>query len=368
LLFTTSYYYMRMQFTRITPFRNILGRSGPRSCLPCAFSTNVDTTRVGSSVENCTLKTWTKFGSNTLFAPVYTPFKSENGDDVNYDIIPSQASYLHSQGFNALFICGTNGESYSCTLTERKLILEEWVRTSEVSSGDMRIITNISCHSLHESVELAKHASSLNADVAVAYMPPGFFKPVGDEAVASLLATIGQNVPSTGVFFYYLPGMSGVSCNTANVLRKANQLSPNIVGAKFTDSELGDMHEAISDGFDVMVGNGDELLLSSLVLGASGGFSVPGMMGGLEPLLKVRDCFHKGDFEEAAEWQAQAAKQFRFLKSQPLGFMSSGKALAGQVTGISMGPVRPPLQAISSQKELTELAASFEKIMERKAI
>jgi N-acetylneuraminate lyase len=312
--------------------------------------------------ENCTLKTWKKFDSNTLVAPAYTPF-TETGDAVNYSKIPSQAAYLYSQGYNTVFICGTNGESYSCTLNERKLMLEEWVKTNEISSGKMRLINNISCQSLNESIELAKHADSLNVDLSIAYMPSCFFKPEGDIAVASLLSTIAKTVPKLGVFFYYLPGMSGVICNTANVLKIANKNTPNVIGCKFTDSDLGQLHQAVNEGFDVMIGNGDELLLSALVLGASGGFSVPGMMNGLKPLINVSKCFNNNDIKNAMKWQYQAGEQFRFLKSTRLGFMSTGKALSNELTSLSMGPPRLPLEELSDVSELKNITESFEKIM-----
>ena len=52
---------------------------------------------------------------------------------------------MRDKGFNAIFVAGTNGESYMLTKEERKRALEVWMSTEEAKSGDLRIIAHISC-------------------------------------------------------------------------------------------------------------------------------------------------------------------------------------------------------------------------------
>ena len=57
---------------------------------------------------------------------------SEDGHSLRPNIIKEYANDLVSQSVNGLFICGTTGESYCLTNSERKLILEAWMDTNVI--------------------------------------------------------------------------------------------------------------------------------------------------------------------------------------------------------------------------------------------
>ena len=117
---------------------------------------------------------------DTFVAPVHTPFcVSTNEDgfcDVNFDVIPEIQKNVVAEGFNAVFISGTNGESYSCSVQERKQLVESWMKVDEVANKSLRVMVHISCQSTPESVELAKHAEAQGVHF-VSWMVPCFFKP-----------------------------------------------------------------------------------------------------------------------------------------------------------------------------------------------
>lgn len=68
------------------------------------------------------------FNSRTFVAPVHTPFADDACGSVNYDVIPQLATKMRDAGFNAIFVAGTNGESYSLTKEERMRCLESWMQ------------------------------------------------------------------------------------------------------------------------------------------------------------------------------------------------------------------------------------------------
>ncbi|EOD11842.1 hypothetical protein EMIHUDRAFT_437491, partial [Emiliania huxleyi CCMP1516] len=309
---------------------------------------------------------WQRFAKGTLVAPVHSPFSAGGGATAACASIAGQARYLVAEGFNAVFVCGTNGESFSCSLAERKAMLEMWMSTEEVRAKKLRMLAHVSCLAPPETVELARHAAALGVD-AVSYMVPCFFKPVGDAAVAKMLADFALAVPTTPVLFYHFPDMTGVACSMERVLVAAREAAPNVVGAKFTHNDLADMQASIRAGFDVLIGSGDELLLPSLVLGTAGGFSVPGMMGGNRAILGIFEAYERGDLAAAAEYQDTARQMLGLLKRHPAGFVGAGKALAERAMGgaAPLGPPRPPISALSDAAELERLAAEMGRLIEK---
>ena len=60
-----------------------------------------------------------------LVPAVFTPYDS-NGF-VNLKAIQGYVEFLLKQNISESFVCGTNGESLSLTIAERKQIANEWV-------------------------------------------------------------------------------------------------------------------------------------------------------------------------------------------------------------------------------------------------
>ena len=104
---------------------------------------------------------WQRFAKGTLVAPVHSPFSAGGGATAACASIAGQARYLVAEGFNAVFVCGTNGESFSCSLAERKAMLEMWMSTEEVRAKKLRVLAHVSCLAPPETVELARHAAAL---------------------------------------------------------------------------------------------------------------------------------------------------------------------------------------------------------------
>ena len=61
-----------------------------------------------------------------LIAAPYTPF--DRSGAVNLKVIEAQVAHLIRSGVIGAYVCGTTGEGVSCTVAERKAVVEEWVR------------------------------------------------------------------------------------------------------------------------------------------------------------------------------------------------------------------------------------------------
>lgn len=120
-----------------------------------------------------------------LVAPVLTPFTPAG--DVDISRVSALAAHLNQTGVMWAFTAGTTGESTDLTVSERKLLAEEWLSVSKAFG--LRVIVHVGCDSINDARELATHAEK-NGAAAIAAMPPTYFKPANAGALAMTLAVM----------------------------------------------------------------------------------------------------------------------------------------------------------------------------------
>ena len=118
-----------------------------------------------------------------MVAATFTPFNTDG--ELNLPIISQYADQMATSQMAGVFVCGTTGESLSLTVEERKAVLEAWVKATK---RRFKVIAHVGTNSIHEGVELAKHAQECGAD-AVGAMAPSFFKPLTVKEPHSFLRT-----------------------------------------------------------------------------------------------------------------------------------------------------------------------------------
>jgi len=152
------------------------------------------------------MKNFSKFKG--IMAATFSPF-TLNGKSLNLPVIPGMAEDLVRQNVKGIFVNGSSGESYSLTMKDRSLILEKWMETKEVKEGKLQVIAHVGCHTLEETVDLARHAGLLGVK-GVAIMAPSYFKPKKFEDLANLIIEVASQIPGTPLYYYHYPGMNGV--------------------------------------------------------------------------------------------------------------------------------------------------------------
>ena len=175
-----------------------------------------------------------------LLAAPFTAF-DENGE-VNYTIIQKQADTLVSDGVKGAYICGTTGEGISCTVEERLRIMEGW---KKASGGRLILIAHTGTLSLKDVRTLNRGAVELGFD-AVSVVPPTYFKPANEEALADYCAAAASSAPELP-FYYYHTMNSGLNLSIYAVNGKLARLEdvPNIIFfienvEKITNQQLGE--------------------------------------------------------------------------------------------------------------------------------
>ncbi|XP_051869009.1 N-acetylneuraminate lyase isoform X2 [Pristis pectinata] len=203
-----------------------------------------------------------------LVAATFTPMTHDN--EINLSVIGQYIDYLVKvQGIRNIFVNGTTGEGMSLSVEERKLVAEEWINQGKGKLD--QVIIHVGSLSIKESQHLAEHAAKCSAS-GIAVISPFFFKPQSTDALVEYLKEVASSAPGIPFYYYHLPEITGVSLNVVELLDGIEKKIPTFRGLKFTSSDLLDFGQCVNnykDKFDLLYGK-DELLLSAMVLGATG--------------------------------------------------------------------------------------------------
>lgn len=268
-----------------------------------------------------------------------------DGLSLNLGLIKPFAEYLVANGVNGLWLNGTSGEYASLSLSEKKAIVSAWMETKEVQSGALTVISHVGSNSVVDSIELAKYSAEKGVD-AIAIIAPSYFKPASELEIAKWIAEVARAVPLTPVFYYHIPSMNGVNSQVNRVLSLARDMSPNVVGCKFTDTRLDDLNLCVAKGFNILVGS-DTLFLSALLQGAQGIVGI-GLNFNGKSYKAIYDGFKEERKSEAMAVQQKIAEMFVEFTGYDL--IKIGKWFMKEKQGFDMGPTRLPKGEVTEKE------------------
>lgn len=279
-----------------------------------------------------------------LIAAPHTPFNADN--QVNFAEIDKIAAHLIQDDVKGIYICGTTGEGIHCSVEERKLIAERWVSATD---GKMDIIVHTGALSIVDTLELTKHADTLDI-LATSAIGPCFFKPGSVNELVEYCATVAAAAPSKG-FYYYHSGMSGVNVNMEEFLVAADKRIPNLSGLKFNSGDLYEYQRCLRacDGkFDIPWGV-DEFLPGALAVGAKSAVGSTYNYAA-KHFNSIIEAFEAGQHDVVISKMDNVIALIRVLVE--FGGVSAGKA-AMALHDIDAGDARLPLLPLTpEQKEI----------------
>ncbi|UTV30571.1 dihydrodipicolinate synthase family protein [Photobacterium atrarenae] len=282
-----------------------------------------------------------------LIAAPHTPFDANN--QVSFSAIDEIAQLLIEQGVQGAYVCGTTGEGIHCSVAERKVIAERWVKAVD---GKLDIILHTGSLSIVDTLELTRHAETLDI-LATSAIGPCFFKPGSVADLVDYCAKIAAAAPSKG-FYYYHSGMSGVNLDLEQFLIQGYERIPNLSGAKFNHVDLYEYQRCmrVAGGkFDMPFGV-DEFFPAGLAVGAVG--AVGSTYNYAAPLyLEMIDAFHQGQHEKVAQLMDKVIAIVRILVEY--GGVAAGKA-AMQLHGIDAGDPRLPIRSLTAAQKADVVA------------
>jgi N-acetylneuraminate lyase len=159
-----------------------------------------------------------------------------------------------------------------------------------------------------EATQLAAHAQEIGAD-AISALPPFYFQPDSIDTVLKCLQEVAAGAPDLPLYYYHIPGKTGVKVDVEKLCRWGVERLPTLAGIKYSDPNLqafqqGDLF--LNGDLDFLIGV-DEMLLSGLATGMDG--AVGSTYNFAAPLYKkiIRE-FSDGNVLKAREYQTKAVK------------------------------------------------------------
>lgn len=287
---------------------------------------------------------------------VAASFTAMNPDcSINLDAIEKQADFMSGNGVKGVFICGTTGEGMSLTVQERKDIARRWI---EVAPKNLKVIVHVGHTCVKDCKTLSAHAQKIGA-WAIGAIAPCFFRPNTTEELILFCEQVAASAPDLPFYFYHMPSITQVNFPMIEFLEQAKDKIPNLAGIKYTHEDLKDFQLCLhydNGRFNMLFGR-DEILLSSLVLGARG--AVGSTYNFAAPLYnRILEAFEKGDLTTARKLQKQSVDLIQLMNQYQGSFNAVGKSIM-KILGIDCGPVRSPLVNIT-QVQYEHLKAKLE--------
>ena len=280
---------------------------------------------------------------NGLLAAAFTAYHADGS--VNLDYIPKLVEHLIGQGITGLFVCGTNGEGLSLSISERKAIAEKY---QQAVNKRIKIIVHVGHSSLEEAKSLAAHAQAIGAD-AISSVCAFYFKPANEDLLISSLGKIAQAAPELPFYYYHIPHITGVNISLGSFIPRMAKQVPNFAGVKFTSAAIHEYQDGIQicgDNFDMLYGF-DELLLPALSVGAAG--AIGSTYNYAAPIyLQVMKLFAEQNIKAAQNLQYEAIKMIKLIIKY--GPIPAQRAIM-EMIGFAMGDARLPLGNLSSSQK-----------------
>lgn len=245
-------------------------------------------------------------------------------------------------GVHGIFILGSQGESFTLTLEEKKSVIKT---TVEASAGRVPVYVGTGMITTAQSVQMTKLARELGAD-AVSVITPYFIKPSQKELIDHYKA-IAEAADDMPVLLYNNPMRTGVGIDVETVVALAE--IDNVVGMKDSSADLIQTMTYINAtrnmDFSVMVGN-DASIFATLVSGGTGAVAAtanvaPALIVGIYNAVK------SGDIAKARDLQY---KLFPIRKAFALGTFPLVVKEAVNMIGLPAGPARRPIQPLSPER------------------
>jgi 4-hydroxy-tetrahydrodipicolinate synthase len=243
-------------------------------------------------------------------------------------------------GVHGIFVSGSQGESFSLTIEEKKQVIATSI---EASAGRVPIYAGTGTITTAQSVQLTKMARELGADSVTT---PYFIKPNQKELIDHYKA-ISDAAGEMPVLLYSNPTRTGVMIEVATVMELAKL--DNVVGMKDSSADIVQTTSYIEAtrgmDFSVLVGN-DASIFVALISGAKGAVAATANVAS-KLIVGIYDAVKAGDIDRARDLQYQLLP---IRRAFTFGTFPVVIKEALNLIGLPAGPARRPIQPLPSDK------------------
>lgn len=283
-----------------------------------------------------------------LSAALVTPYTASG--EVDLPRLASHAGSVLARGCDGVTLCGTTGEGFGLTHTERKAMYDA---VAKATPAGTRIHVGIMTPAIDDAV--SQSIAALEAGAAGLLMaPPFFMKGMDDDGLFNwfnqVFTRIGEKL--RGVIMYHIPGQTAVALSPELIARLRKAWPGIITGIKDSSGDWATAERFLASHGDISVLVGDERLLPrAMAKGAEG--SICGLAN-IVPDLLAPVIHSKDDGHVLIELT-------NLVVSNPI--IPAVKVLAGHLAGdAGFDAVRPPLTELSAEQK-SDLLEAFDAIM-----
>jgi len=283
-----------------------------------------------------------------LSAALVTPYTAAG--EVDLPKLAKHALSVLARGCESVTLCGTTGEGYGLSLSERTAMYDA---VAEALPADTRIQVGIMASAIDDAV--AQSTAALDAGAAGLLMaPPFYMKGMDDEGLYNWFNQVFERIGSklAGVIMYHIPGQTAVALSPELIARLRKTWPGVITGIKDSSGDWATAESYLAAHGDISVLVGDERLLPrAMAKGAEG--SICGLAN-IAPELLVPVIHSGGDGRVVIELT-------NLIVSNPV--MPAVKVLVGHLAGdAGFDAVRPPLSELTAAQK-SKLIETFDAIM-----
>jgi dihydrodipicolinate synthase/N-acetylneuraminate lyase len=200
-----------------------------------------------------------------VLAAAATPLR-DGGAGLDTDAVEPLCDFLSAAGLDGLLALGTTGEGILLTVAERRRAAELFL---EASGGRLSVAVHCGAQTTRDTVALAEHAASREAD-AVAVIAPPYFA-LDERALLDHFGAAAGACAPTPFYVYEFASTSGYAVPPA-VVERLRERAPNLAGLKVSDAPWERFSPYLIEGLDVFVGP-ESLIGRGMAAGAAGAVS-----------------------------------------------------------------------------------------------
>ncbi len=276
-----------------------------------------------------------------IFPPIPTPF--DLNEELDLKALAGNIEKWNKTPLNGYVVLGSNGEMTYLSEAEKIAVFE--TARKHIPSNKL-MMAGCGCESTHSSIQLAKKAAAIGADVAL-FISPCYYKSRMDNAGLTDYYTRLADASPLPVSVYNFPANTGIDMSAELILKLSQH--QNIAGVKDSGGNVAKMGEIIKNarpGFQVLAGSAG-FLYPALCLGAVGGVLA---LANIAP----QQCCDILAFTKAGKYEDARQLQLRMIAPNTAvtaGLGVPGLKAAMDMLGMVGGKPRSPMLPLGEEQK-----------------
>lgn len=291
-----------------------------------------------------------RFKLQGIYTPVITPFFKDGS--IDFDSLAALIERLVTAGVHGLISGGSTGENYAETVEERLQIARFVVQQVK---GRIAVFIGTGAMRTPDSIALAQGARDMGADGILLGTPPYSVPTERENALNALAIDRAADLP---IILYNYPGRMSVEMGREFLDRVGR--SKNVIGIKESSGNINRVHLLARDYPHIQMSCGmDDQALEFFAWGAQSWICGGSNFLPEEHIALYETCVIKGDFAKGRRIMSAMLPLMAVLE-QGGKFIQCIKH-GVEVSGISAGPMRPPLKGLNKEEkhELEQVIATL---------